>query len=239
VTPYSPERPRGRLVKTDTGYKVEWSAVEKQDEPFDPALVPFRKGDDDGTAISAKDRIKASKKKAKQDAKNRKKANASAEAARAGLAKGESEVKDPIVTIAKTWIEGGRPPRITKKADFYRALVKLAGERYPQERPATRFAKALASGDADTAVLWKAYRLADGPEPTTADGADEPGANNSRMPETSAAYDEISRKAKKLAAREGISFEVAFSRVASARPDLMKADREAHFAKVAKAYAAP
>ena len=84
-------------------------------------------------------------------------------------------------------------------------------------------------------MLWKAYRQADGPEPTTADGEDEPDANDSRMPETSTAYDTMAAKARKLARKEGITFEVAFSRIARDRPDLMAVDKAHHFAKVSKA----
>ena len=56
------------------------------------------------------------------------------------------------------------------------------------------------------------------------------------MPETSATYDEIARKAKKLAAREGIGFSVAFCRIAHHRKDLLAVDKAYHFAKIAKAY---
>jgi hypothetical protein len=87
MTPYnSKEHAGGHLVRDPaTGrYRVEWFEKAAED---DEQLVPFRKDDGDGTAISAKDRIKASKKRAKQDAKNRKKAEAAAEANRANLNK--------------------------------------------------------------------------------------------------------------------------------------------------------
>ena len=161
MTPYSPERPRGRLVKTDTGYKVEWSAVEKQDEPFNPARVQFRKGGDDGgTAISAKDRIKASKKKAKRDAKNRKKAAVAAETNRLNLNKG-AEMKEPLITVAKAMIERDYMPRTTIKKDFYETLVKLSGKRYPADKPATAFAKYVLD-DENGRLLMKAHKMAPG-----------------------------------------------------------------------------
>jgi hypothetical protein len=240
VTPYDAKtHAGGRLVQdAESGrWHVEWREVEKQNEPFNPALVEFRKDDEGGEAISGKKQAKDSLKRAKKDRKNRLKAEAAAEAARAKLNKGD-QMEKPIVTVAKAFIERGRAPRIAKKVDFYKALVDMARLAYPEERrPAIRFNKFLQSGDPNAVVLWKSYRLADGPEPTTADGEDSLNEHqpDTYMPETSAAYDEIARKAKKLAAREGIRFSVAFSRIASARPDLMAVDKAHHFAKISKA----
>jgi hypothetical protein len=244
MIPYnSEEHAGGRLVQdAETGrWHVEWHEVEKVADG-DERLVRFQKQDGGNTAVSGKKQSKNSLKRAKKDRKNRLKAEAAAEKNRENLNKGvEMKETTAVVTIAKAWIEGGRAPRITKKADFYRAMVKLAAERYPEDRAATRFAKFATSGDPDAVVLWKAYRSADGNEPATADGEASPSEHqpDADMPETSSAYDTMAAEARKLARKQGISFEVAFSRVASARPDLMKADREAHFAKVAKAYGAP
>jgi hypothetical protein len=82
--------------------------------------------------------------------------------------------------------------------------------------------------------LYRGYRLCkNGAEPTSWEGEDEPDADE--MLETSSAYATMAAKARKLAAKEGISFERAFARVARDRPDLMAIDKAHHFAKVNKA----
>lgn len=231
MTPYSPERPRGRLVKTDTGYTIEWSAVEKQDEPFNPALVEFRKGEG-GEAISGKDRIKASKKRAKQDAKNRKKAAAAAEANRANLNKG-ADMKEPLITVAKAMVERDYTPRTTTKLAFWKALTALSEKnRQPGQSREQSFAKTITT---DTgSLLYRAYRICkNGSEPTSWSGNDEPDSDD--VPDNGEGYDRLTRLARKLAGKLGITFEQAFARVYSENRDLAKMDKAHHAQRVAKA----
>src|ERR1700730_5437202 len=115
MTPYSRERPRGRLVADPvTGrFHVEWSAVEKDAKPVEP--IRFQKDD---TAISGKKQAKDSLKRAKKDRNNRLKAEAAAEENRENLNKGD-EMKDPIIRVAKAMLEKDYIPRTTTKKDFY------------------------------------------------------------------------------------------------------------------------
>jgi hypothetical protein len=231
VTPYSPERPRGRLVKTDTGYKVEWSAVEKQDQAFNPALVPFRKDNEGGEAISGKKQAKNSLKRAKKDRKNRLKDEAAAEANRENLNKGD-EMKEPIMRVAKAMLENDYMPRTTTKKDFYEALVKLSGKRYPADKPATAFAKYVVD-DETGRLLMKAHKMAPGADWR---GDERPaGTGGVPQPATSSAYDELCGMAKSLSAERGISFAKAFSQAYSANPELARIDRAHHTERVSKA----
>jgi hypothetical protein len=235
VTPYDPAKPRGRLVQDPaTGrFHVEWSAVDKQDEPSSPALVPFRKDGESGEAISGKKQSKDSMKRAKKNRKNRLKAETAAEAARAELNKGSIEMEKPLIRVAKAMVENDYMPRTTTKKDFYETLVKLSGKRYPADKPATAFAKYVLD-DETGRLLMRAHKLAPGAD---WQGDERPtGTGGIPQPVTSSPYAELCGMAKSLSAERGISFAKAFGHVYSANPDLAAADKQAHAEKVAKAY---
>jgi hypothetical protein len=225
MEPYNRAKPAGRLVKDGSGkWRVEWFAKDSNDEQ----PIRFQKEDDDGgKAISGKKQSKNSEKKWKKERKNRLKAEAAAEAARARLNKAEDiEMKDPIIAIAKTIVAGGRS-NYTKKRDIYQAMVRLAGERYPQERSATAFAK-FATSDPTGQLLMRAHKLAGGEDWSGESKEDD-------TPQTSSAYAELTRKARKLQRKLGISFEAAFLRAYQANPDLASVDKAWNAGRIAKA----
>jgi hypothetical protein len=234
MTPYDPAKPRGRLVQDPvTGrFHVEWSAVEKQDEPFNPLPIRFQKDDDgDDTAISGKKQSKDSLKRAKKNKRNRLLAEAAAEANRTNLNKGD-EMKDPIIRVAKAMVENDYMPRTTTKKDFYETLVKLSGKRYPADKPATAFAKYVVD-DENGRLLMKAHKMAPGADWR---GDERPAATGGiPQPVNSSAYAELCGMAKSLSAERGVSFAKAFSQAYSANPELARMDRAHHAERVSKA----
>jgi hypothetical protein len=223
----------GRLVQDPaTGrFHVEWfeKAAEDDEQP-----IRFQKQDaDGGTAISGKKQSKDSLKRAKKNRKNRLKAEAASEAARAELNKGSIEMEKPIIRIAKAMVESDYTPRTTTKRHFYEALVKLSGKRYPADKPTTAFAKYVVD-DETGRLLMRAHKIAPGADWQ----GDKRPATVGDMPQpvTSSAYDELCGIAKSLSAERGISYATAFSQAYSANPKLAAADRASHIARVAKAY---
>jgi hypothetical protein len=152
MTPYSPAKPRGRLVEDPaTGrWHVEWSAVEKAADD-DEQPIRFQKD----TVVSGKKR--ESLKRAKER-KDRLMAEIAAQQHRENLNKGD-DMKEPLITLAKAMIENNYTPKTTTKLSFWKALTALSEKnRQPGQSREQSFAKVIATEPGS--LLYRGYRLA-------------------------------------------------------------------------------
>jgi hypothetical protein len=129
-----------------------------------------------------------------------------------------------VVTIAKQVAEGATSS--LTKSDFYQALQKGAAEiRKSSETREAAFAR-FATSDPDGQVLFRAHRLADGPDY-------RPPAREPEVIEQSEAYEKLLRKAAKLRRKNpSLSEAVSFAKAYEANPELAAADRAAHAERV-------